>query len=184
MANTEEQGFMHFNTSPLFSQRERKKYPSNFLMLSTPTQLMNSRAVARERRIWRNKGEAIKKEKGRGGVKPEIMASFDAYTASEAKKWAEREIMCNNLWESQVGVLFGSCCEGRLSGRGHGKLTESKWEICKHPATLPIYYSSFLHCRQNQFQLKPTLAKMPPLPPPSWGEWRMEIVDDSLGLSC
>lgn len=35
-------------------------------------------------------------------------------------------------------------------------------------ATLPIYYSSFLHWKQNQFQLKPTLAKIPP--PLSWGE--------------
>lgn len=86
--------FAHFNTLPLFFQRKGKK-TSNFLLLYTPTQLMNTVSLWWERRRGRNKGEAIKKEKRRGRVKPKIMAPFDAYAASEAKKWAEREIMCN-----------------------------------------------------------------------------------------
>lgn len=52
--------------------------------------------------------------------------------------------MCNNLKESQVGVLFGSCCEGRLSGRGHGKLMEQMGDLQAPPRhCLSITAASF-----------------------------------------
>lgn len=48
-------------------------------------------------------------------------------------------------------------------------------------ATLPIYYSSFLRWRQNQFQLKPSLAKTGTH---SWtGRWA-EIASDSVNIGC
>lgn len=47
-------------------------------------------------------------------------------------------------------------------------------------ATLPIYYSSFLRWRQNQFQLKPTLAKTGPH---FWAERQAEIANDSFNIS-
>lgn len=127
------------------------------------------------------------------------MASLDTYTASEAKKWAEREIICNSHklrgYMSALTHICGHRCLPRLVLKGkvnkggvlcnarlmslakplgsNGRVT-GKWHY------LSITTASFTK-RQNQCQLKPILAKTGVH---LRGERLAEIATSSFNVSC